>query len=277
MPRSKKTTAVQEIIDQSGNSFHSCVVKNLRDGGWTVLVSPYYSDNFTDKPREIDIIAEKKFNVTDFVSNWLGTVNVLLFIECKYITTATVFWFDAKDKERAIERIMRDTGMEHPQLDGNIQKHHYLSDVAVAKLFASDSKRNEDNETITKAINQNLNATVYYRNRKDLKIATTQSGYVERVLKRVSYPIIVVNSMEPFHSTDMGGSGEVHAITEPFQLEVNYAYTDKDRNGFNEYFLVDVVSIDKLSDFLITSIEQADVPALAEKIKWDKRLNRAQN
>lgn len=31
----------------------------LRGRGWTVTVSPYYSENFTDKPREIDIIAEK--------------------------------------------------------------------------------------------------------------------------------------------------------------------------------------------------------------------------
>ena len=49
---------VKDIINKSGNGFHARVVKLLRNDNWTVLVSPYYSDNFTDKPREIDVIAE---------------------------------------------------------------------------------------------------------------------------------------------------------------------------------------------------------------------------
>ena len=78
---------VQKIIEKSGNSFHSRVVKLLRDEKWTVLVSPYYSDNFTDKPREIDVIAERNLDVSDFIRDWLGTLNVRLFIECKYTNT----------------------------------------------------------------------------------------------------------------------------------------------------------------------------------------------
>ena len=112
---------------------------------------------------------------------------------------------------------------------------------------------------INKAINQNLNATVYYRNKSDLKLAMPQKGYVDKVLKRVSYPIIVVNSFEHFFSTSMADTtGKVEQITEPFQLEVNYAYIDKDRNGKNEYFLIDVVSIDKLPDFLAV-LEKRDI------------------
>lgn len=269
--------SVQEIVEQSGNSFHSRVVKHLRDEGWSVSVSPHYSDNFTDKPREIDIIAEKRFDVKDFISDWYGTLNVRLFIECKYINSDTVFWFDAKDKERAVDRTMKDTGMEHPRQNSTIQSHHYLADVPVAKLFASDSKRSEDNETMSKAINQNLNATVYYRNKGDLRLAMPQQGYVDKVIKRVSYPLIVINSFEHFHSTEMGGSGETQPITEPFPLEVNYAYTDKERNAHNEYFLIDVVSIDKLSKFLATSIEKADVSAIVGHLTWDERRRRAQS
>ena len=116
----KKKTGVEKIMEKSGNSFHARVVKLLRDQKWTVLVSPYYSDNFTDKPREIDIIAERKFDINDFISDWLGTLNVRLFIECKYINGKTVFWFDEKDKAKATERIKDDTGMEYSNYD--IQK-----------------------------------------------------------------------------------------------------------------------------------------------------------
>ena len=157
-------------------------------------LSPYYSDNFTDKPREIDIIAERKFDVNDFISDWLGTLNIRLFIECKYIAVDTVFWFDNKDKDRATERIMVDTGMEHPSHNINIQELHYFTDVPVAKLFSSEKSRGEDNELIYKAINQNLNALVYYRNRGDLM--PNDPHLRNQVLRRVSYPIIVVNSYE---------------------------------------------------------------------------------
>lgn len=266
----KNKPKVQEIIDKSGNSFHSRVVNLLRGQGWTVLVSPYYSDNFTDKPREIDIIAEKKFDVHDF-HGWEGTVNVQLFIECKYINCETVFWFDAKDKERAVKRITSDTGMDEPARNTAITKHHYYTDVSVAKLFASEKSRGEDNEIISKAINQNLNATVYYR-KHPLKLITVPDGYIQKILKRVSYPLIVVNSFDTFHSTTMGGDGATTQITEPFQLEVNYAYVDKERNSQNEYFLVDVVSLDKLTEFL-TSIENSDVKTIIETIIWNKRVS----
>lgn len=274
MSKDATKTIAEEIIERSGNSFHSKVVKKLRECGWNVLVSPHYSDNFTDKPREIDIIAEKKFDVNGFVHGWLGTLNIRLFIECKYINGDTVFWFDVKDQDRAIDRIMRDTGMEHPSKNVMIQKHHYYQDVPVAKLFSSDKSRSEDNEVISKAINQNLNATVYYRNKSDLKLVKTPRGYIENVLSYVSYPIIVVNTFEKFHSTDMDGSGKISPITDSFELEVNYAYTDKDRNAHSEYFLIDVTSLDKLPDFLDKVIEKTDVPAISEKLSWDERINR---
>lgn len=272
MKEQSKST-IQEIIEKSGNSFHSRVVNKLRELEWGVLVSPHYSDSFTDKPREIDIIAEKKFDVHEFIHDWLGTVNIRLFIECKYIPDDIVFWFEKKDIERATQRIMRDTGMEDPRRNTEITKHHYYTDVPVAKLWASNSKKGEDNEIINKAINQVLNGTIYYRQRGDLRIAPSKNGYIDRVLRRVSYPILVVNSFDNFHSTPMNGNGENQPITEPFVLEVNYAYTDKDRNSVNEYFLIDVVSLDKLPEFLASTIEGIDVALLSEKLRWDKRIS----
>jgi hypothetical protein len=269
-----KKLSIKQIVEKSGNSFHSRVVKLLRDEGWSVLVSPYYSDNFTEKPREIDIIAEKKFDVKDFISDWLGTLNVRLFIECKYINNDIVFWFDNKDVRKATERIMHDTGMEDPSKNITIQQHHYYADISVAKLFASEKTRSEDNDVISKAINQNLNATVYYRNKRDLKIVeASPRGYIDKVLKLVYYPLIVVNSFDNFHYTTIGDDDEVKPITEPFPLEVNYAYTDKDRNGHNEYFLIDVINIEKLPEFLKTTI-QSDASVISVKIIEDERENR---
>lgn len=272
----KIKTTTEEIMEKSGNGFHTKVVKLLREQQWTVLVSPYYSDNFTDKPREIDIISEKKFDVNDF-STWLGSLNVNLFVECKYVNGTTVFWFDFKNNNRAIERIMADTGMAHPNDNININQHHYLSptSVSVAKLFSSEKSRSEENELISKAINQNLNALVYYRNRRD--IFPKNPRMRDKVLKQLSYPVIVVNSFDNFFKTDMGDpTEEVTPITEPFQLEVNYAYIDEAGKRNNEYFLIDVVSIDKLPEFL-SMLEKTDIQEVRQKISWEEMHKSSNN
>lgn len=267
---SRKKSVVQKIIKLSGNSFHSRIVNLLRRSGWNVLVSPYYSDNFTDKPREIDIIAEKKFDVNSFGSNWLGTVDIRLFIECKYVVGETVFWFDAKDKERAINRIMIDTGLENPYKNNNITKLHYFLDEPVAKLFASEKSRGEDHEVLNKAINQNLNALLYYRS-KDNFMPLENDNQIKSLLS-VPYPIIVFNSFDKFYRTNIADEKQTtQPIAEPFQLEINYAYTDEARNGFNEYFLIDVVSNDTLKAFL-ADLEQRDVGTLVRKLGLDRKI-----
>lgn len=266
----KNKSGVQEIIDKNGNSFHSRVVKLLREQKWTVIVSPYYSDNFTNKPREIDIIAEKKVDINKFTHDSLGMLNIRLFVECKRINEGdTVFWFDIKDKNRAIERIMSDTGMKYKNDNFDIKKHHYFSDIPVAKLFASEKNRGEDNEWMSKAINQNLNALVYYRNQTDL----IPENLNRPILWRLSYPIIVVNTFDHFFRINMADDNDkVETIKEPFQLEVNYAYIDRNKKGCNEYFLIDVVSIDKLQNFLLM-IENSEIKEVEGKIFFEQINN----
>ena len=72
---------VKDIIASSGNNFHCKVFDYLKEKGWTVLISPYYNDNVSDKPREIDLIAEKAFAWKNSLNRFIGTVNVKLFIE----------------------------------------------------------------------------------------------------------------------------------------------------------------------------------------------------
>lgn len=261
---------VREIIEKSGNRLHTQVVNLLRKEGWNVLVSPYYSDNFTDKPREIDIIAEKKFDVKEFAEGWLGTIDMRLLIECKYLNGKTVFWFDAKDKEKAAERVKKDTGMEYPHCDTT--GLHHLDDTPVAKLFVSEKSRGDETEPWSKAINQNLNALVYYRNKTDLILS--DKHYAQQPLLHVSYPLIVCNSYDNLYRTNIADEDEkIEPINKPFQLEVNYAYTNMARVGINEYFLIDVVSSKLLASFL-ANLEKTDVQAMHKKITFDKRMGK---
>lgn len=133
---------VKEIIAQSGNTFHGNVLRYFQDHGWEVLISPYYNDNISNKPREIDLIAEKSFELRDNFNEFFGTVNVKLFIECKYISQKTVFWFHDKDKQKAEDLVVETTPM--PPNNSITRKHHYIeSSASVAKLFADERKKNQ--------------------------------------------------------------------------------------------------------------------------------------
>lgn len=238
---------VKAIIAQSGNTFHCKVLKYLQDKDWTVLISPYYNDNVSSKPREIDLIAEKAFDARGRIGEFLGTVNVKLFIECKYISQNTVFWFHEKDKQKAEELVTQTT----PLRTDNIytKKHHYLGGVgSVAKLFADERKKSAENEMFYKALNQSLNAMVYYRNKESIiKLPNDRNGYI---LKTVNYPVIVCNSFENIYRVEIDTDADPLNITENFQLEVNYAYMTSNGSNKNEYFLIDILNFDWFDSFL---------------------------
>lgn len=249
----KSRDKIQETIEASGNNFHSNVIRFLRDKEWDVLISPYYNDNVSDKAREIDIIAEKVFEVKD--SYWgkhKGWFNIRFIIECKYINAETVFWFDAKDKKRAEEMVVRETPLEKNNI--YTQKHHYIQDERVAKLFSSEKSKDLSNEPIYKAINQSLNAMVYFRHETPLQ----QQG--RKILETVCYPIIVLNDFGKIYSVNIGESSYSNIADKFFQLEINYAYLDTNKQNMNEYFLIDVVDFSHLDDFL-TEIQTKDVEA----------------
>ena len=244
---------VKAIITKSGNTFHCKVLKYLQDKGWTVLISPYYNDNVSNKPREIDLIAEKAFEVKDsWTSKFSGTINVKLFVECKYISQKTVFWFHDKDKQKAEELVTQTTSLQADNV--YTADHHYLGKMdRVAKLFSDERKKSTESEIFYKALNQSLNAMVYYRNRE--LIFKFPKGRESRIIKTVNYPVIVCNSFENLYRVEIDTHDNPSNITENFQLEVNYAYVASNGSNINEYFLIDILNFDLFDGFL----EQTEV------------------
>jgi hypothetical protein len=98
------------VVESSGNNFHAAVLRVLLAQEWAVAVSPYYADGATGKPREVDLIAEKTFRVIKHLGTLTrDTVNVRLFVECKYVKDITVFWNYALDRESA-RALVKTTG-----------------------------------------------------------------------------------------------------------------------------------------------------------------------
>ncbi len=234
---------VKKIIALSGNSFHCDVLKYLHDEGWSVLISPFYTDNITNKPREIDLIAEKAFKANNSFGDIKGTINVKLFIECKYISQKTVFWYHDKDKQEAEGLVIRKFKFRNNNI--HTSEHHYLNGVdRVAKLFADERKQSSENELFYKALNQSLNAMVYYRNKNSI---IKSPG---KILKTVNYPVIICNSFENLYKVEIGVDADPLNIAENFLLEVNYAYRISNEESKNEYFLIDIVDFKLIEDFL---------------------------
>lgn len=238
---------IRELIEKSGNNFHYKVVSFLRNQGWSVLVAPYYNDVLGNKSREIDIVAEKQFEIRE-PRGVKGILLVRFFVECKYINQETVFWFDSKDMERAKKKICMETGLS----DGNqkIKTHHYFIDDRVVKLFESNKK--QENDPIYTAITQVLNASIYFKNNSPII-----PNFRGNVLKSLEYPLIVCNDFNNFFKSDET------KIQDNFQLEVNYAYLDKSKAPVNNYFIIDVIDFNKLSNFL-SHLENTDISLMRE-------------
>ncbi|MDC4224076.1 MAG: hypothetical protein MPW15_07585 [Candidatus Manganitrophus sp.] len=255
---------VEKLVMNSGNSFHCKVLNYLKAKGWTVLISPYYHDNVSDKPREIDLIAEKAFPISKPLARHpQGTINIKLFIECKYVPQKIVFWFHDKDKDLAEELVIRSTRLSK----GNsyTKQHHYLNgNDRVAKLFASESKKSEENEIIYKALNQSLNAMVYFSRVGSILPTTTV-----KTLNSINYPVIVCNSFSTFYKVDVDSETKPSSINDHFQLEVLYAYTDTNEKQRTDYFLIDVLDFQKMDGFLDSL--QSDVKAISEVLLYSQR------
>jgi hypothetical protein len=82
---------VTQLVSGSGNNFHAKVARWMQSNSWHVSVSPYYLDQIQNKPREIDLVAEKMWPVMDMFGRPIGDVAVRLFIECKFVPSYSVF------------------------------------------------------------------------------------------------------------------------------------------------------------------------------------------
>ena len=144
------------------------------------------------------------------------------------------------------------------------QKIHYVStNPTVAKLFVSNKDKEPYNEPIYKALSQCLNALIYFSGEWH---STTDSRDRVVLINNVSdFPIIIVNDFERFYKVDMEAPDKYEKIKENFQLEVNYAFLDKDKIPQQEYFLIDVVSLKTIDSYL--KMIHANAEALAE-LSW---------
>jgi hypothetical protein len=237
---------VIKLIKNSGNNFHAKVARWLSDNKWHVIVSPYYMDQTQNKAREIDLIAEKLWPVHDIFGRQMGYVALRLFIECKYVPSLSVFWFAEKDRESAKALVCASGTFR--ENNSFTQKHHYLAQGSkVAKLFATNPSRTAENEPFYKALNQALNAMVSMSGQPFSVPALRKSQ--REPMAVIEFPVVVCSSFDQIYSVDFYTDSQPEAIKDNFQLEVRYAYIDRQTYQRDDYFLLDFVEFSQLDKF----------------------------
>ena len=240
----------EQIVSESGTGFQCKVATAFREEGWKVMLSPYYVDSATGKAREFDLLCEKEVIWSDAFKQkyhlWLQ-----LFVECKYIAQPVVFWFDTRDSAQAKRWITSNTLFRSD--NGLWDEHHYLQGKAeVAKLFASGTGRQEENDPIYKALAQCLGALTqsdWEGTHTPSALAQVKEGTRYTTLR---YPVIVHSGSSGLHRAEvMSGDGSTTPFGYNFLLEVNYAYfNSKRKRNEQEFFLIDVVNYSELGNFL---------------------------
>jgi hypothetical protein len=250
---------VNKLVKNSGNNFHAKVARWFSENDWHVLVSPYYMDQTQNKAREIDLIAERAWPVYNAFQQLVDYVAVRLFIECKYVSTHSVFWFAEKDHESAKKLVC--TYGHFRENNVYTMKHHYLSQShKVAKLFATNADKALENEPFYKALNQALNAMVSMGGPPVSIPVLKSSKRVPRVI--LEFPVVVCSSFDKIYSVDFFTDSQPEPIKDNFQLEVRYAYIDKRNNQRDDYFLLDFVEFNQLEKLAKAIDEDAKVAAI---------------
>ena len=235
---------VKQIARESGNAFHCRVANAFRDRGWTTMLSPYYIDTSTDKAREIDLLAEKAFPVHIEYSRGPKSIRVRLYVECKYIAQHALFWFDERDDRRAFEWIYENTPFR--RRNTFVNEHHHIKGIKnVAKLYATEGKRTEDNDPIFRALNQCLNGFIHNRGGEWLHPARDNEE-----IHSLEYPVVVCSDFATFFQTDVRTGRDPEPINDNFLLEINYAFIDTAGTSRRDYFLIDMVEFARLDAFL---------------------------
>jgi hypothetical protein len=248
----------KELVAASGNNFHTKVLRALKNAGWTVRVSPYYSDSESGKAREVDLLAEQAIHVTDpFQAP--AMLYVRLFIECKFVSAPIVFWMHAQDRKSTFDLLENRFGLSRTTILA--QQHHYLRGGKIAKLFASGRATDADRDQIYRALNQSLNALIALRSNAPITRVNATGTTPELV---VNYPVIVCSSFDKVFAVDMDVDSEPARVTDDFLLEVNYAFLNTASRSISEFFLIDVVPFDRLHS-LLDKI-RADVDAMREPV-----------
>jgi|GEM_PF-3781072 len=258
---------LKEAIKTSGNNLHIRTAKLLKDYGWTVNLSPYYNDEITNKPREIDIIASKNFPI-NYGDNQKDTFKIVLFVECKFFKEEFAFRMFDNDKVKAFDACVTNDNVnrteEFKTMLGNC--HRYFRPGLVGKLYdliKEDKRENGNTDKIFNAMTQAVKSLIFFK----------ENGFSDFGGKIFYYPVVCYSFEDekgcPSHekgiySVKEGLDLDNSQFGHYFLFDLNYSYQGyvlnfadsvKTKTILTQDFYVDFVQFCKFSEFLEQGID----------------------
>ncbi len=258
---------LKEAIKNSGNNLHSEIVEFLEKLEWQVELSVYYCDDITDKPREIDIIAIKKFSIYDGKCPEKYKFSVCLIIECKNFKNEIVFRVQQNNIQDNTEAIIfqeHNMGMQEILNKSSLkQNHHYLSTDKIAKLYDASDKKTEG--LIFEAITQPIKSLIFLKTR-------TQE-------KTIFYPFVVYKGIQGFYTIDKPDYRDEYLDSlEPtknviFSLKYSYKILNPSPMTLfsSNYFCIDFVYQEKFGEY-VNMIEKFEIEEIKKYLR--KKYNK---
>lgn len=243
-----KDVNIKSVFEKCGVNLEVTTEWLLKDNGWSVDTNIFFSDPYSNIPREIDIVAHKihPFCTDNYFNNPFD-FDFRLFIECKYIQENIRIWLYTRplDPEKIVKALKgielyndiasfsnwRD---EDGSFFATFSEHRFFSINEIAYQSTDNQK---DRGFGIPWVQQIAHAMMSNR-----FVYNTHAKY------GVSYGIIVVNDMSRITLWMWDWSYKILNSSTLFELD----YIDNKNNP--KYILVQIVPIDELSKFL-TSLD----------------------
>jgi len=231
----------KKIIEESGNNLHIDTVDLLERMQWDVDLSSYYYDETANKPREIDIIAQRNVEVKEAIDQF----KLFLFIECKYFKNEVAFRARRNNKEESKEAIIIEGLDKEYLLEGEnlFREHHYLKEGFIGKLYDSFPK---EQGAVFNAVTQPIKSLTFFKER-------SYKMEVEKGLtKAIYYPIVVYSGIEGIYAIKRK-EADLDKLEPKKELifGLNYSYKSVVDNKLKtNHFYIDFIHQDSLGNFI---------------------------
>jgi len=257
----------KKIIEESGNNLHIYTADLLENMGWDVDLSSYYYDDTASKPREIDIIAQRKVQVINSPEEkLLGEFKLFLFIECKYFKNELSFRMrrnrEKESKEAMIiEGIKSVDGWDKESLleeEGLFREHHYLKERFIGKLYDSFPK---EQEAVFNALTQPIKSLTFFKER--------------RLEKGMYYPMVVYSGIEGIYDIKRE-KADLDKLEPKKELifGLNYSYRSVVDNKLKtNLFYIDFIHQERLGDF-IEEVIRKESSELRQYLFWKSKMGK---
>jgi len=255
----------KKIIEESGNNLHIDTVDLLERMQWDVDLSSYYYDDTANKPREIDIIAQKNVEVIDDPEKGvISQFKLFLFIECKYFKNEVAFWMrpnrEGEAKEAMIIEAIRSVDEWDKKLileeEGLFREHHYLREGFIGKLYDSKNEK-----PIFDALTQPIKSLTFFKER--------------RAEKGIYYPIVVYSGIEGIYAIKRKGA-DLDKLEPKKELifGLNYSYRSVVDNKLKtNHFYIDFIHQGGLGDF-VEEIIRGESSELQKYLFWKAKTDK---